>query len=159
LALAVYTLELPLVELFYEFNVSSGGMAAGSYWLIGLGFFFFTAILLKTAVLPLQFWLVAFYKHLPLQLLFTYLSFYYVYFILVIMNLFFGYLYVFSAMWYYYCLSSFGLTIIYTAFNLTEALTVRGFFAYSSVINLFMIFIFMLTSFDSTLVLPTTISL
>jgi hypothetical protein len=100
LALITYTLELPLVELFFEFNMFSGNWAITGYWLVGIGFIFFSAILLKTAIVPLQFWLIAFYKYLPLHLLFTYLSFYYIYFVVIIMNLFFGYLYVFSPLWY-----------------------------------------------------------
>jgi formate hydrogenlyase subunit 3/multisubunit Na+/H+ antiporter MnhD subunit len=118
-----------------------------------MGFLFFFALLLKTAVLPLQFWLISFYKHLPLSLLFTYFGFYYIYFVVIILNLFFGYLYAFAPLWYWYSLGAFGLTVVYAAFNLLEATTLRGFFAYSSVINLFMLFIFMLSMFDGTFVI------
>ena len=154
LAAAACTLELTLVELFYEFGLATGGWVVGGYWLIGVCFFFFIAVLLKTAIVPLQFWLVAFYKHLPLYALFAYLAFYYLYFVIVITTLFFGYLYPLTSLWYWYSLIIFGMTILYAAPSLVEATTIRGFFAYSSAINLFMLFIFMLSTFSGVGIFP-----
>jgi len=83
------------VELFYTFASLAGDAVAGAAH-FSLLFLFFFAVLLKGAIVPLQLWLVIFYKHLPLMALFSYLIFYYIYFIVVIFNFLFGYLYIFS---------------------------------------------------------------
>jgi hypothetical protein len=94
--------------------------------------------------MPLHVWLVLFYKHMPLLALFLYFIFYYVYFIVVVFNLLFSLLYVFTHVWYCGAIALFGLSSLFMLVNLSEAFTFRQFLAYSSVINVFLLFVFFL---------------
>jgi formate hydrogenlyase subunit 3/multisubunit Na+/H+ antiporter MnhD subunit len=150
LGLNCLSLDLSLVELFCNFSIlnnrcNSYSSSASVYITF---FFFFFAILLKGAILPVQAWLVLFYKHLPLTGLFAYLTFYYIYFLFVIFNLLFGYLYIFLPIWLCAAIVLFSISIVFAVFSISEAFTFRNFIAYSSIINLFFLFIFLLTSFD-----------
>jgi hypothetical protein len=145
------SLELSLLELAYTFATLSsfapaqfGG--AGVTSLFFVLFFFFFALLLKGAVVPLQLWLIIFYRYLPIAGLFTYLIFYYVYFIMVTFNLLFGYLYAFGVVWSLCGAVLFGIGAVFTLLNIGEALMFRSFLAYSSVINLFFLFVFLLVT-------------
>jgi hypothetical protein len=138
-------LDVTVIELFYHFSlISHSGISFFSLYTSLFVFFF--AVLLKSSIIPLQAWLVIFYKHLPLPALFSYLSFYYVYFIFTIFTLFFGYLYPFAVIWLYGISLLVMTGIIFAIFNISEAFTFRNFIAYSSIINLFFLFIFLVTN-------------
>lgn len=107
-------------------------------------FFLFTAILLKTAILPLHFWLLLFYKNLSILSFFLYLLFYYIYFIFLICNLIYFIFSSYCYLWQIYLICFLILNCITIVFNFYNVWTLRGFFAISSIINLFLIFIFML---------------
>ena len=144
LGVSCLSLDLLLVELFYTFASLAGDAVAGAAH-FSLLFLFFFAVLLKGAIVPLQLWLVIFYKHLPLMALFSYLIFYYIYFIVVIFNFLFGYLYIFSQVWFAAAIMLFLVACAHSLLNLSEVFTFRSFLAYSSIINLFLLFAFALS--------------
>lgn len=130
-----FSLELSLIELFYDFG-AWGHNPRSSWFLVISLFTFFFAALLKGAVVPLQLWLVVFYRHLPLAGIFVYLIFYYTYFIFVLFTLLFGYLYALSGLWNVaiFILLAFGT--LHALGNLSEASAFRSLLAYSSIINI-----------------------
>jgi hypothetical protein len=140
-----FGLELTLVELFFFFNAFGGvGIGELGYWGTNVVFLiFFFAMLAKAAALPLQPWLITFYKHLPLPSLFFYVQFYYVYFLLIIFSLIFGHLYVLTPVWLMCVLIMLPLVIVALVTGLGETPTVRGFIAFSSVINITLMLLFL----------------
>lgn len=151
LGLNCLSLDLTLVELFYNFSILSMRCSSygGPFSVYLTMFLFFFAVLLKGAIVPVQAWLVIFYKHLPITGLFIYLTFYYIYFLFIIFNLLFGYLYAFTAIWLCAATALFSISILFAIFSVSEAFTFRNFIAYSSIINLFFLFIFLLSGFDN----------
>lgn len=141
-----FTLDFSVLNLLFLFETfySNYNQTLIYYNFYFIYFIFFISILLKTAIVPMHIWLITFYKNLPILSIFFYLTLYYIYFIIIIFNLLFNYLFVFSAIWQFSFLTLLILNFFIFIFNVNEAYTFRSFIAISSILNLLLLFLFYL---------------
>jgi hypothetical protein len=141
-----FTLDFSILNLLFSFDTFylSYNQTLSYYNFYFVYFTFFVSILLKTAIVPMHMWLITFYKNLPLLSIFFYLLLYYIYFIIIVFNLLFNYLLIFSIIWKFSFLILLILNFFIFIFNINETYTFRSFIAVSSVLNLFLLFLFFL---------------
>lgn len=139
-----YSLNFSVLEVLFLFNISWSGWL-NTYAYIFIFFIFFFCILLKIAILPMQFWLIFFYKNLSLLSLVFYLLFFYVYSIVVFFNIFFGYFYFLNIFWFIFFFILLIFSFFFIFFNFSEIYLLKNFLAISSIVNILILFCYFLS--------------
>ena len=107
-----HSLNITFLELTLYFNLAWSGWL-NLYSVVLPLFILFFCLLLKIAILPMQFWLISFYKNFPLISLVFYLLFFYIYSIIIFFNCFFWLFLFFSSFLVYILFSIYAFFIFF----------------------------------------------
>jgi len=137
--------DLSTVDIFFLYHAQSLQQQGTQVLLNNLPVvIFLIAICLKSAILPLHPWLVTLYNGMSIPTLMFYITFYYIYVLLIILNIAFSHLYLFNPVYYIVTVAIGCINLVVFLATIQSITTVRQLLAYSSVINIYLLAIILI---------------